>query len=125
MHTSRGPGSLGSLRALAVATAAAVWLAAIAIPPLLLYRYREARLAELDEPTVQAGWDTFRDEMRLQSGREGPVQRKVPRSVEPPERVWLRDYPALAATAWVVFAGVLGGVLALMAWGACSRPRGP
>lgn len=124
MHSPRRAGNLGSLRTLAAAAAVAVWVAAVVVPPVLLYLWRDVRLAELDEPTAQADWDAFRDEMRRQSGREGPVQRKVPRSAEPPERVWLRDYPALAATAWVLFAGVLGGVLGLMAWGACVRPRG-
>lgn len=125
MPPRRSPGSLGSLRAMVAAILVAIWGAAVVVPPVLFYRWRETRLARLDDPAAQAGWDDFREEMRRQSGREGPVQRKVPRSAEPPERVWLRDYPALAAGAWVLFAGVLGGVLGLMAWGAFARPRGP
>jgi hypothetical protein len=50
------------------------------------------------------------------------VQHKVPRSAEPPELVWLRDYPALAVIAWVTFAGVLGGFLALVVAGIVRSP---
>lgn len=89
------------------------WCVALVGPPLALLRWREARLAELADPAAQANWDVFRDDMRRQSGREGPVQRKVPRSAEPPERVWLRDYIGLAITAWVTLTGVLGGFLGL------------
>jgi hypothetical protein len=71
---------------------------------------------------VQADWEGFREDMRAQSGRSGPVQHKVPRSAEPPELVWLRDYPALAVIAWVTFAGVLGGFLALVVAGIVRSP---
>jgi hypothetical protein len=90
-----------------------LWAATLVGPPIALLRWRAARLAELDAPAIQADWDAFRDEMRRQSGRTGPVQRKVPRSPEPPERVWLRDYVGLAIAAWVALTGVLGGFLGL------------
>ncbi len=93
------------------------WLAAVVAPPLALVAWRDRRLAEVASPEAQAEWDAFRADMRKQSGREGPVQRKVPRSAEPPELVWLRDYLSLAITAWVTLVGVLGGFLAAMALG--------
>jgi len=49
------------------------------------------------------------------------VQRKVPRSPEPPELVWLRDRFGLAVTAWIVLAGVPG---AFLAWLAIGLARG-
>lgn len=94
-----------------------VWLAAVAAPPLGLARWRSTRLAALSDPAVQAQWTEFRDAMRTQSDRSGPVQRKVPKSIEPPELVWLRDYFWLAVAAWVVLGGVLGGFLALAVLG--------
>jgi len=93
------------------------WGAALVAPPVALLRWREARLAALAAPAAQADWDTFRQDMRRQSGQAGPVQRKVPRSPEPPERVWLRDHVGLAVTAWVVLMGALGGFLALVVRG--------
>jgi len=94
------------------------WATAVVLPPAMFLNWRQGRLAELSRPAAQADWDLFRDAMRGQAGRDGPVQRKVPRSDEPPELVWLRDYPALAVTAWVVLVGVLGGFLAVLARGA-------
>ena len=96
-----------------------VTLAAVmAGPPWLFMQWREQRLTELARPEAQADWDAFRDRMRQESGRAGPVQRKVPRSAEPPERVWLRDYWRLAITAWVLFVGLLAAFLAVLVGGA-------
>lgn len=88
------------------------WVLVVLGPPCLLYAWRGKRLAELATPQARAEWDAFRDDMRRQSGRDGPVQRKVPKSPEPPELVWLRDHAPLAVVAWVTLGGVLGGVLA-------------
>ena len=99
---------------------AACWLAVVAVPPILFLRWRGARLAEVSSPAAQADWDRFRDDMREQSGDRGPVRRKVPRSPEPPERVWLRDYPHVVVAAWVTFVGLLGGIIAAMLRGAAA-----
>lgn len=101
----------------------ASWGLAVVGPPLALARWREGRLAVLTAPGVQADWDAFRAAMRRESGREGPVQRKVPKSPEPPELVWLRDYFSLAVAAWVILAGVLGGFLVFVAVGAAGGRR--
>lgn len=107
------------------AAVAAAWLVLVVGPPLLLARWRDERLAQLAGPAVQAEWDAFRDAMRRQSDRSGPVQRKVPRSDEPPELVWLRDHFRLAVTAWVVLGGTLGGFVALLALGMTAGARPP
>jgi hypothetical protein len=92
--------------------------AAMAGPPWAFLEWRERRLAALSTPQAQADWDAFRERMRRESGRDGPVQRKVPKSPGPPERVWLRDYWRLAITAWVVFVGLLATFLAVLVRGA-------
>jgi hypothetical protein len=106
---------------LLTAIVVAAWLAAVVVPPAGLAWWRAGRLAELADPAVQAEWDTFRDAMRRQSDRSGPVQRKVPKSSEPPELVWLRDYFWLAVAAWLVLGGTLGGFLALVVLGVARR----
>lgn len=85
----------------------AVWLTAMIVPPVLLLRARSDWLIQLEQPAVQAQWDAFREEMKQQSGQAGPVQRKVPKSAEPPLRVWLRDYLWLAIFAWLLFGSIL------------------
>ena len=108
---------LMSWRSWTTALVVAGWLAALIVPPTLLWRTRADWLAELDRPEAQSNWDAFRHDMRQQSGRDGPVQRKVRKSAEPPARVWLRDYFVLAVVAWVLFAGVLGGFFCLLVAG--------
>lgn len=105
--------------------AGAVWLALLVGPPVCLLYWRSAWLAALERPEAQAQWDEFRDAMRGQTGRDGPVQRKVPKSVEPPLRVWLRDYAGLAIAAWVVLGGTLGLFTGFLALGAAARGAGP
>lgn len=95
----------------------AAWVGLVCGPPVALLQWREARLAAVSAPEAQADWDAFRAEMRRQSDRSGPVQRKVPKSPEPPELVWLRDHVGLAITAWVALGGSLGGVLAALVLG--------
>ncbi|MFM7292419.1 MAG: hypothetical protein ACKOWG_15295 [Planctomycetia bacterium] len=100
------------------------WLAALIVPPTLLLQARSGWLEQLERPEAQAEWDAFRRDMGRQSGRDGPVQRKVPKSVEPPARVWLRDYFQLAVMAWVLFVGVLGGFFCLLVAGTAGRGDG-
>jgi hypothetical protein len=105
------------LRTVAIGVVVAIWLAALVLPPVMLLRARAGWLEQLDRPEAQSHWDVFRRDMRQQSDRDGPVQRKVPKSAEPPARVWLRDYFRLAVVAWVLFVGVLGGFFSLLVAG--------
>jgi len=109
----------------ALVAAAALWLALLVGPPAYLLRCRTEWLASLERPQAQAQWDEFREAMRGQSGRAGPVQRKVPKTAEPPLRVWLRDYAWLAIAAWAVLGGTLGLFTGLFAFGATTSGGGP
>ncbi|NBW85339.1 MAG: hypothetical protein EBR23_00545 [Planctomycetia bacterium] len=113
----RWPGRLDPVAVAAVV----VWLGMVLGPPLALLEWRERRLPTVSSAESQAGWDEFRDDMRRQSGRGGPVQRKVPKSAELPELVWLRDHIALAVIAWMTLAGVLGGFLVMVFLGAVRQ----
>jgi len=112
--------SAGTLAALI-----AVWGLILAVPPVVLLSQRDAWLAALERPEAQADWDDFRNAMREQTGRDGPVQRKVPKSPEPPLRVWLRDYVGLAIAAWLVLGGTLGLCTAALVVGAATGRAGP
>lgn len=102
-------------------TAGLLTLAAVmAGPPWAFMRWRDARLVALSTPEAQADWDAFRERMRRESGRDGPVQRKVPKSAEPPELVWLRDYWRLAIGSWTVFVALAAAFIAMLARGAAA-----
>ena len=102
---------------------AALWLAFVALPPVGLAIVRESWMHELDRPEARAEWEAFRGAMQAQTGREGPVQRKVPKSEEPPVLVWLRDYFTLACSAWLLFGSVLWGVMAFFVIGVGSQRK--
>ena len=112
------------LRTVAIGVVVSTWLAALVLPPVMLWRARAGWLEQLDRPEAQSHWDAFRRDMRQQSDRDGPVQRKVPKSAEPPARVWLRDYFRLAVVAWVLFVGVLGGFFSLLIAGVLRGSAG-
>jgi len=100
------------------------WGTLMIVPPLYLVANRTAWLTSLEAPETQENWEEFRSAMRAESGLEGPVGpvlRKIPKSAEPPIRVWLRDYLALAIIAWVVLGGTLGGFLGMMIVGASGE----
>ncbi len=111
------PAPAGSLaRRVAVALVLG-WVGLLVLPPFGLWTLRDHWLAELDAPAVQEQWDRFRQDMQQQSDRSGPVQHKVPKSVEPPLRVWLRDYFWLAVAAWAVLGTTLYAFLAVAVLG--------
>lgn len=112
------------LTRLLLAAFTAVWLALVAVPPVVFMGWRDARLGALSAPPVQAEWDRFRADMQAQAQSSGPVRRKVPRSPEPPERIWLRDYPLVVVAAWVLFVGLLGMMIGLMLRGALRDGTG-
>lgn len=97
------------------------WLAFISLPPVGLAMVRERLLAWQSSPAAQQEWDRFRAAMQNESTGEGPVKRKVPKSPEPPLKVWLRDYFELAIGAWVLFGSVVFLVTGGLARGAWAR----
>ena len=79
-HTNPSPGAgmstaEGRHRRIVVSLFLLGWLTFLALPPIVLTRYRGAWLASLESAEVQENWDDFRRDMRAHSGREGPVQR--------------------------------------------------
>lgn len=89
------------------------WVLLMVLPPFALWMLRSSWLDDLDRPNVQAEWNEFRDDMKKQSDRSGPVQHKIPKSSEPPLRVWLRDYFWLAVAAWGILGSALYGFFSL------------
>ena len=118
-----GRPAAGRLARLGLGLLLAAWLVILVLPPILLLRVREGWLRDLEKPGQQENWDTFRRDMAQQSGPAGPVQRKIPKSAEPPLRVWLRDYVGLAISAWLLFGGVLGLFTGILLMGTVRSAR--
>jgi hypothetical protein len=64
-----------------------------------------------------AEWQTWRDEVQRQQDRPGPVQRRVPKSKEPPALVMMRDHFVVSLCGAVLFSTTLYWVFAWFVMG--------
>ena len=74
--------------------------------------YRPILLRKFAQPKVTQSWDSWREDAKRSSGKdgrlvEGPVQRKVPKSAEPPGAILLRDYFPTVLAASLFFPSLL------------------
>jgi hypothetical protein len=97
------------------------WLVAYAIVLIAvivaIYKARDWSMEELATPESQAKWQTWRDDVRQQQGQPGPVERRVPKSSEPPALVMMRDHFAVSLFGAVLFSTMLYWVLAWFVMG--------
>jgi hypothetical protein len=70
----------------------------------------------------QAEWDRWRGAAAEQAAGKGPVQRRVPKSAEPPTLVLLRDHYVMCVSAFLLFGSVLFGVCMFLVRGIVSSP---
>ena len=107
--------------------AGALWLAAylamLAAVVVTLLDVRRQSLATLDTPQARAQWDEWRKAAQREATGAGPVQRRVPKSSEPPALVLLRDYFGVCLAAAVTFSSLLFFVLMFTIRGAVGGAR--
>src|SRR5262245_36654228 len=85
-----------------------------------LYYVRWWALAEMAKPDSVGQWQTWREDERQQAEHPGPVQRRVPKSVEPPALVLMRDYFGISLAGAVLFSSLLYWIIAWLVTGAFS-----
>lgn len=73
---------------------------------------------------AQADWNQFRDDM-ARLARDGPVERRPPKSPEPPALVLMRDYFGVSLVGAVVFGSLLFAMLMGATRGAFTRDFEP
>jgi hypothetical protein len=78
---------------------------------------RNWALAELATPRSTQQWQEWREDVREQQSDPGPVRRRVPRSMEPPALVLMRDYFGVSLIGAVLFTTVLYWVIAWFVMG--------
>lgn len=82
---------------------------------------RERAMIELAGPQAQADWEEWRQSAKQQAA-SGPVQRREPRSDQPPALVLLRDHFPVLVTGSIVLCSFLFGTLMFILRGAISSP---
>lgn len=76
------------------------------------FKTRDWALKQLATPKSVADWEEWREDVRQQQVQPSPVQRRVPKSSEPPALVMMRDHFAVSLFAVVLFSTMLYWVLA-------------
>jgi hypothetical protein len=97
-------------------TAAYIALAAIVV--VGMFRWRRAVLAELSTPESLAAWREWREDVSQKNSSLGPIERKVPKSEEPPTLVLMRDNFAVSLVGAVFFSSLLYWIIAWFVTGA-------
>lgn len=87
----------------------------IALVVAVLLGARHSALATYGTPEAQAEWNDWRRRAAEQTESGGPVERKVPKSAEPPALVLMRDhFAACLGAALVAATGVYGTFMLLL-----------
>jgi hypothetical protein len=77
-----------------------------------LFVARERAARQLATPESVSQWQAWREDVRRQQIDRGPVQRRVPKSTEPPALVLMRDYFTVCVAGAILFVTVLYWVTA-------------
>ena len=105
----------------------AVWMIAyVAVIGAVVGSLLSARRRALDEmntPQARAEWETWRQSVRDEARAGAPVQRRVPKSGEPPMVVLMRDHFAVCLATAVVLSSALFTVMAFMLEGVLRGRR--
>jgi hypothetical protein len=90
-----------------------------------LFAARAWARAELSKPAATAAWESWREDVRADQNRPVPVQRRVPKSAEPPALVLTRDYFGVSLGGAVFFSSLLYWVIAWFVTGILTTPKEP
>lgn len=98
------------------------WALLMALVAWGMDRGRQAALATYQGENARQQWEQWRSEVTRQQAEGSPVQRRIPKSAEPPALVLMRDYFwECLVGAWVVSTG-LGLSLFFFVRGALLSP---
>ena len=86
-----------------------MWLVVIG-----MIRARRAAVDGYGTESAQTAWDSWRSFAETETNTEGPVQRRSPKSDEPPALVLMRDYFYACTAFALLMSSILFGTMALM-----------
>lgn len=103
---------------------AAWWLLAYVIAMSLVVAVmqyaRQSILNSLDTAEAREQWQQWRDDAAKQAAGNGPVQRKIPKSGEPPALVLMRDHYTSCLAMMLLICTAMFGAFAFFLRGALS-----
>ena len=101
------------------------WRAALGAIVVAMFEARRWSLAQLGTPKAQSDWQAWREEVRQEQSRPGPVERRVPESSEPPALVMMRDHFAVSMVGAILFSSMLYWVVAWLVMGMMKSAEYP
>ncbi len=102
-----------------------VYIAIVVSGMVTLQTIRQWSLREMNTTKSRDLWENWREETVRQSKWDGPVQRRVAKSKEPPTLVLLRDYFSLIVGLLLLIGTLLYGLIVMMVKGAFLTPSVP
>jgi hypothetical protein len=85
-----------------------------------MFALKQSVTTQYSTPESIADWQSWRADVEQQQGGSGPVQRRPPKSTEPPALVLMRDYFVVSLAGAVFFPSILYWVVAWFVAGAMS-----
>lgn len=79
---------------------------------------RQKVLSDFSTPAAVAEWQAWRNDVAQEQANPGPVARRVPKSVEPPALVLMRDYFTVSLVGATFFTSILYWLIAWFVTGA-------
>jgi len=102
---------------------ATILLAALAATGGGMLRARAWAFATYGGDQSQVEWDEWREDVKKNTENPTYVKRRMPKSVEPPALVLMRDYFPICMAGALALTGVLVGTLLFFVRGAASQNR--
>jgi hypothetical protein len=90
-----------------------------------MLKSRDWALANLSTAESIADWQTWRNDVEQQRTKPGPVQRRTPKSTEPPALVLMRDHFAVSMAGAVIFSSAFYWVFAWFLFGVLKGQPSP
>lgn len=84
---------------------------------VVMFWQRQKVLQEYSTPAALAEWKAWREDVEKEQANPGPVSRRVPKSVEPPALVLMRDYFGVSLVGAVFFTSILYWIVVWFATG--------
>jgi hypothetical protein len=101
-----------------------LWVALLAAVVAAMFYVRQVVLQSAGAE-AQQNWEEWRESVKEGQGKEGPVQRRVPKSNEPPAIVLLRDHFQVCLVIALALSSVLFGTFVLFVRGVMNSPGPP
>jgi hypothetical protein len=73
---------------------------------------RQSAVPDLSSPRSISDWQAWQKDVREQQTKPGPVERRVPKSNEPPALVLMRDFFAVIMVGALLFSSLLYWIMA-------------